>query len=125
MGVALGEVVRRQQGAGDDPGVGDLLPLGRLICEGEGDREIETRIRSQSWVNEKTTQNGEEETGGGTTHGRRRGRRRTCGASPRGRRSPWRAPPASGGRISPPPMPWGKVGGGAAGFGGNGWRDRD
>lgn len=31
MGVALGEVVRRQQGAGDDPGVGDLLPLGRLM----------------------------------------------------------------------------------------------
>jgi len=31
MGVALGEVVRRQEGAGHDPGVGDLLPLGRLI----------------------------------------------------------------------------------------------
>lgn len=33
VGVALGQVVRRQEGAGHDPGVGDLLPLGRLICE--------------------------------------------------------------------------------------------
>jgi len=33
VGVALGEVVRRQEGAGHDPGVGDPLPLGRLICE--------------------------------------------------------------------------------------------
>ena len=33
VGVALREVVRRQEGAGHDPGVGDLLPLGRLICE--------------------------------------------------------------------------------------------
>lgn len=32
MGVTLGEVVRREEGAGHDPGVGDLLPLGRLIC---------------------------------------------------------------------------------------------
>jgi hypothetical protein len=34
VGVALGEVVRRKEGAGDNPDVGDLLPLGRLICEG-------------------------------------------------------------------------------------------
>jgi hypothetical protein len=33
VGVALGEVVRGKEGAGHDPGVGDLLPLGRLICE--------------------------------------------------------------------------------------------
>jgi hypothetical protein len=38
---------------------------------------------------------------GRCTHRRRRERRRTCGASP----GP-RAPPATGGRISPPPEPW-------------------
>uniref|UniRef100_J3LT93 Uncharacterized protein n=1 Tax=Oryza brachyantha TaxID=4533 RepID=J3LT93_ORYBR len=47
VGVALGEVVRRQQGAGHDPGVGDLLPLGRLICEGERSKRAKPRIRSQ------------------------------------------------------------------------------
>lgn len=31
VGVALGEVPRRQKGAGDGPHDGDLLPLGRLI----------------------------------------------------------------------------------------------
>jgi hypothetical protein len=33
VGVALGEVPRRQEGAGHGPEDGDLLPLGRLICE--------------------------------------------------------------------------------------------
>ena len=31
VGVALGEVVRRQEGARHDSDVGDLLPLGRLV----------------------------------------------------------------------------------------------
>ena len=33
VGVALGEVPRRQEGAGHGPEDSDLLPLGRLICE--------------------------------------------------------------------------------------------
>lgn len=46
VGVALGEVPRCEEGAGHDPRVGDLLPLGRLICETQSNAKSKSTSRA-------------------------------------------------------------------------------
>jgi hypothetical protein len=65
VGVALGEVVRRKEGAGHNPDVGDLLPLGRLICERARHNE-QTQMRSRSGPAERERERGR---GGGARTG--------------------------------------------------------
>ena len=113
VGVALGEVVRRQEGAGHDPGVGDLLPLGRLICE-RGKHNA--RDPNQEPIGTREERGGAERgsardvrtgvvvDGGGHAAPRRRGARRQRPEAGSRRRQ-------SHGWC-----------GGAAGFWGNGWR---